>query len=50
MATKDQLATRVRVLEPHTRVGTALDNAVSEAFNSTIKVEYVHRNRFRTRE
>jgi transposase InsO family protein len=26
-----------------------VDNAVSEAFNSTIKVEYIHRHRFRTR-
>jgi transposase InsO family protein len=31
------------------RVGSALDNAVSEAFNSTIKVEYIHRQRFATR-
>jgi transposase InsO family protein len=27
----------------------ALDNAAAEAFNSTIKVEYIHRQRFRTR-
>ncbi|WP_431900342.1 integrase core domain-containing protein [Nonomuraea sp. bgisy101] len=26
-----------------------LDNAAAEALNSTIKVEYVHRHRFRTR-
>lgn len=31
------------------RGGSALDNAVSEAFNSTIKVEYIHRQRFTTR-
>lgn len=31
------------------RVGSALDNSVSEAFNSTIKVEYIHRQRFTTR-
>ena len=31
------------------RVGSALDNAAAEAFNSTIKVEYIHRHRFRTR-
>lgn len=31
------------------RVGSALDNAVSESFNSTIKVEYIHRQRFATR-
>jgi putative transposase len=31
------------------RVGSALDNAAAEAFNSIIKVEYIHRHRFRTR-
>ncbi|MFG1828149.1 IS3 family transposase [Microbispora bryophytorum] len=31
------------------RVGCALDNAAAEAFNSTLKVEYVHRQHFRTR-
>ncbi|TWP43217.1 transposase [Lentzea tibetensis] len=31
------------------RVGCALDNAVAEAFNSTLKVEFVHRQHFRTR-
>ncbi len=31
------------------RVGSALDNAAAEAFNSIIKVEYVHRHHFRTR-
>jgi transposase InsO family protein len=31
------------------RVGSALDNAAAEAFNSTIKVEYIHRHHFRTR-
>ncbi|WHM38906.1 integrase core domain-containing protein [Streptomyces sp. BPTC-684] len=31
------------------RVGSALDNAVAEATNSTLKVEYIHRHRFRTR-
>ncbi|MEV4583237.1 integrase core domain-containing protein [Nonomuraea jabiensis] len=31
------------------RVGCALDNAAAEALNSTLKVEYVHRHRFRTR-
>lgn len=30
------------------RVGSALDNAAAEAFNSTIKVEYIHRHHFRT--
>ena len=31
------------------RVGSALDNAAAEAVNSIIKVEYIHRYRFRTR-
>ncbi|MFB9739462.1 IS3 family transposase [Streptomyces sp. NPDC057386] len=31
------------------RVGSCFDNAVSEAFNSVLKVEYVHRHTFRTR-
>lgn len=31
------------------RVGLCVDNAVSEAFNSVFKVEYVHPHTFRTR-
>ena len=31
------------------RVGSALDNAAAESFNSTLKVEFVHRHRFATR-
>lgn len=31
------------------RVGSCFDNAVSEAFNTVLKVEYVHRHAFRTR-
>jgi transposase InsO family protein len=31
------------------RVGSCFDNAVSEAFNGVLKVEYVHRHTFRTR-
>ncbi|BAD59292.1 integrase core domain-containing protein [Nocardia farcinica] len=31
------------------RVGSALDNSPAEAFNSTLKVEFVYRHRFRTR-
>jgi transposase InsO family protein len=31
------------------RVGCALDNAAAEAFNSTLKVEFVHRQTFKTR-
>jgi putative transposase len=30
------------------RVGSALDNAAAESFNSTLKVEFVHRHRFAT--
>lgn len=37
------------VVQSMGRAGCALDNAASEAFNSTRKVEYVHRQRFRTR-
>ncbi|WP_433432294.1 integrase core domain-containing protein [Nonomuraea sp. CA-141351] len=32
-----------------TRACAVTDNAAAEALNSTIKVEYVHRHRFRTR-
>jgi transposase InsO family protein len=31
------------------RVGSCFDNAVSEAFSSVLKVEYVHRHHFATR-
>ncbi|MGN9913929.1 IS3 family transposase [Phytohabitans sp. LJ34] len=40
---------RLGVLQSMGRVGSALDNAAAEAFNSTIKVEYIHRQRFTTR-
>jgi transposase InsO family protein len=40
---------RLGVVQSMGRVGSALDNAASEAFNSTIKVEYIHRRRFATR-
>jgi putative transposase len=40
---------RLGVIQSMGRVGSALDNAAAEAFNSTIKVEYIHRHRFRTR-
>lgn len=40
---------RLGVLQSMGRVGSALDNAAAEAFNSTIKVEYIHRHRFTTR-
>jgi transposase InsO family protein len=37
------------VVQSMGRVGCALDNAAAEAFNSTLKVEHVHRQRFGTR-
>ncbi|WP_372412150.1 transposase [Streptomyces luteireticuli] len=40
---------RLGVVQSMGRVGSALDNAVAEATNSTLKVEYIHRQRFRTR-
>jgi transposase InsO family protein len=40
---------RLSVLQSMGRVGSALDNAAAESFNSTIKVEYIHRHRFTTR-
>jgi transposase InsO family protein len=39
---------RLGVLQFVGRVGSALDNAAAEFFNSTIKVEYIHRHRFTT--
>jgi putative transposase len=41
---------RQGVIQSMARVGSCLDNAAHEAFHSTIKVEYIHRHRFRTRE
>src|SRR5882724_3827791 len=41
--------TRMGVIQSMGRVGSALDNAVSESFNSVLKVEYVHRHTFATR-
>ena len=40
---------RLGVTQSMGRVGSALDNAAAEAFNSIIKVEYIHRHRFRTK-
>lgn len=37
------------VVQSMGRVGCALDNAAAESFNSILKVEYVHRQRFATR-
>ncbi|GAA3826089.1 hypothetical protein GCM10022226_53540 [Sphaerisporangium flaviroseum] len=38
------------VVQSMGRVGCALDNAAAESFNSTLKVEFVHRHRFPTRD
>ena len=40
---------KLGVIQSMGRVGSALDNAAAEAFNSIIKVEYIHRHRFRSR-
>jgi putative transposase len=40
---------RLGVTQSMGRVGSCFDNAVSEAFNSVLKVEYVHRRTFATR-
>ncbi|MCP9956149.1 IS3 family transposase [Streptomyces sudanensis] len=40
---------RLGIVQSMGRVGSCFDNAVSEAFNSVLKVEYVHRHTFRTR-
>ncbi|CAM5440866.1 IS3 family transposase [Streptomyces hirsutus] len=40
---------RLGVFRSMGRVGSCFDNAVSEAFNSVLKVEYVHRHTFTTR-
>ncbi|MEV5746163.1 IS3 family transposase [Microbispora rosea] len=37
------------VVQSMGRVGCALDNAAAESFNSTLKVEFVHRHHFATR-
>ena len=40
---------KLGVFQSMERVGSCFDNAVSEAFNSVLKVEYVHRHTFTTR-
>ncbi|MEV0689391.1 IS3 family transposase [Streptomyces sp. NPDC050388] len=40
---------RLGVTQSMGRVGSCFDNAVSEAFNSMLKAEYVHRHTFATR-
>lgn len=37
------------VVQSMGRMGSALDNAATEPFNFTLKVEFVHRHRFATR-
>ncbi|MFF7234456.1 IS3 family transposase [Streptomyces sioyaensis] len=43
------LCDRLSVVQSMGRVGSCFDNAAAESFNSTIKVEYIHRHRFATR-
>lgn len=43
------LCARLGVTQSMARVGSALDNACAESFNSIVKVEFVHRNTFPTR-
>jgi transposase InsO family protein len=45
----NELCARLGVVQSMGRVGSALDNAVSESFNSVLKVEFVHRQVFATR-
>lgn len=40
---------KLGVFQSMGRVGSCFDTAVSEAFNSVLKVEYVHRHTFGTR-
>ncbi|WP_201776355.1 IS3 family transposase [Streptacidiphilus carbonis] len=44
------LCARLGVVQSMGRVGSALDNAAAESFNSLIKVEYIHRQHFTTRD
>ena len=41
---------RLRVTQSMGRVASVLDNAAAEAVNSTLKIEYVYRRSFTTRE
>jgi putative transposase len=45
----NRLCRGLGVVQSMGRVGCALDNAAAESFNSTLKVEFVHRHRFTTR-
>jgi putative transposase len=48
-AAYNTLCARLGVVQSMGRVGSCFDNAAAEAFNSTVKVEYIHRHRFATR-
>jgi transposase InsO family protein len=48
-AAYQDLCDRLGVVQSMGRVGSCFDNAAAEAFNSLLKVEYVHRHRFATR-
>ncbi|MGF6884942.1 putative transposase [Nocardia sp. GAS34] len=43
------LCRRLGIVQSMGRVASALDNSPAESFNSLLKVEFVHRHRFRTR-
>ncbi|MGR8007679.1 IS3 family transposase [Streptomyces hypolithicus] len=45
----NNLCDRLGVVQSMGRVGSALDNAAAESFNSLIKVECIHRHQFATR-
>ena len=45
----NNLCDRLGVVQSMGKVGSALDNAAAESFNSLIKVEYIHRHHFATR-
>jgi putative transposase len=48
-AAYNALCDRLGVMQSMGRVGSCFDNAAAEAFNSLLKVEYIHRHRFTTR-
>ncbi|WP_157121752.1 integrase core domain-containing protein [Nocardia miyunensis] len=48
-AVTNALCRHLGVVQSMGRVASALDNSPAESFNSTLKVEFVHRHRFRTR-